>query len=70
MTEERDVIRLRPRGPGERPGGTIVVQVVDGQLQLPAQVCRALDLMPGDAVEFSLEGDHLVLRRAGPRGSL
>jgi AbrB family looped-hinge helix DNA binding protein len=36
----------------------------DGQTTLPEPVREALDLQPGDRVEYILRGDHVELRRA------
>jgi AbrB family looped-hinge helix DNA binding protein len=36
-----------------------------GQTTIPKSVREALRLQPGDRVEFILEGDRVVLRRAG-----
>ncbi|GAB6040968.1 AbrB/MazE/SpoVT family DNA-binding domain-containing protein [Endothiovibrio diazotrophicus] len=36
-----------------------------GQVTVPSDLRTALDLHPGDQVEFSLEGDHAVLRKRG-----
>lgn len=35
-----------------------------GQTTLPKSVRDALDLQPGDRVEYVLEGDHVELRRS------
>lgn len=34
------------------------------QTTIPQSVRQALNLQPGDRVEFILEGDHVVVRRA------
>jgi AbrB family looped-hinge helix DNA binding protein len=36
-----------------------------GQTTIPKSIREALHLQPGDQVEFILEGDEVVLRRAG-----
>ncbi|TKX69760.1 AbrB/MazE/SpoVT family DNA-binding domain-containing protein [Halorubrum sp. GN11_10-6_MGM] len=36
-----------------------------GQTTIPKPIREALGLQPGDRVEFTLEGDRVVLRRAG-----
>lgn len=36
-----------------------------GQTTIPKSIREALQLRPGDRVEFILEGDQVVLRRAG-----
>ena len=36
-----------------------------GQVTVPSDLRHALDLHPGDQVEFALEGDHVVLRKRG-----
>ena len=36
----------------------------DGRTTLPEPVREALDLQPGDRVEYILKGDHVELRRA------
>ena len=36
-----------------------------GQTTIPKPIREALGLQPGDRVEFTLEGDQAVLRRAG-----
>ena len=36
-----------------------------GQTTIPKSIREALRLQPGDRVEFILEGDQVVLRRAG-----
>lgn len=36
-----------------------------GQTTIPKPIRNALGLQPGDRVEFTLQGDHVVLRRAG-----
>jgi AbrB family looped-hinge helix DNA binding protein len=36
-----------------------------GQTTIPKAIREALRLQPGDRVEFILEGDQVVLRRAG-----
>lgn len=36
-----------------------------GQTTIPKPIREALGLQPGDRVEFTLEGDHVLLRRAG-----
>lgn len=36
-----------------------------GQTTIPKPIREALGLQPGDRVEFTLEGDRAVLRRAG-----
>ncbi len=36
-----------------------------GQTTIPKPIREALQLRPGDRVEFILEGDQVVLRRAG-----
>src|SRR5437868_5998107 len=40
-----------------------------GQLVIPAQLRKALNLRPGDKVEMKLEGRKLVLQRETPRGA-
>jgi AbrB family looped-hinge helix DNA binding protein len=40
-----------------------------GQLVIPAQLRKALNLRPGDKVEMKLEGRRLVLQRATPRAA-
>jgi AbrB family looped-hinge helix DNA binding protein len=35
-----------------------------GQATIPKEIREALDLQPGDRVEFSLEGGSVVVRRA------
>jgi antitoxin PrlF len=40
-----------------------------GQLVIPAQLRKALNLRPGDKVEMKLEGRRLVLQRAAPRAA-
>jgi AbrB family looped-hinge helix DNA binding protein len=40
-----------------------------GQLVIPTQFRRALNLRPGDKVELTLEGQRLVLKRKSPRGA-
>ncbi len=36
-----------------------------GQTTIPKDIREALDLQPGDRLEFTLRGDQVVLRRAG-----
>ncbi|MCS3857819.1 AbrB family looped-hinge helix DNA binding protein [Salinibacter ruber] len=36
-----------------------------GQTTIPKPIREALGLQPGDRVEFTLEGDRVLLRRAG-----
>lgn len=36
-----------------------------GQTTIPKPIREALDLQPGDRVEFTLRGDRVLLRRAG-----
>jgi len=36
-----------------------------GQTTIPKPIREALSLQPGDRVEFTLEGDRVLLRRAG-----
>jgi len=38
-----------------------------GQLVIPTQYRRALNLRPGDKVEVTLEGRRLILERKSPR---
>jgi AbrB family looped-hinge helix DNA binding protein len=40
-----------------------------GQLVIPAQFRKALNLWPGDKVEIALEGRGLVLRRESKPGA-
>ncbi len=40
-----------------------------GQLVIPAQLRKALNLRPGDKVEMKLEGPRLVLQRETPRAA-
>jgi len=36
-----------------------------GQTTIPKPIRDALDLQPGDRLEFTLQGDQVVVRRAG-----
>jgi AbrB family looped-hinge helix DNA binding protein len=40
-----------------------------GQLVIPTQYRRALNLRPGDKVEVTLEGQRLILERRSPRAA-
>jgi AbrB family looped-hinge helix DNA binding protein len=40
-----------------------------GQLVIPTQYRRALNLRPGDKVEVTLEGRRLILERRSPRAA-
>ena len=40
-----------------------------GQLVIPTQYRRALNLRPGDKVEVTLEGQRLILERRSPRSA-
>ena len=40
-----------------------------GQLVIPTQYRRALNLRPGDKVELTLEGARLILERKSPRAA-
>jgi AbrB family looped-hinge helix DNA binding protein len=40
-----------------------------GQLVIPTQYRRALNLRPGDKVEVTLEGRRLILERKSPRAA-
>jgi AbrB family looped-hinge helix DNA binding protein len=40
-----------------------------GQLVIPTQYRRALNLRPGDKVEVMLEGQRLILERRSPRAA-
>jgi AbrB family looped-hinge helix DNA binding protein len=41
----------------------------EGQLVIPAQYRRALNLRPGDKVEVTLEGQRLILERRSRRAA-
>lgn len=36
-----------------------------GQTTIPKSIREALQLRPGDRIEFTLKGDQVILRRAG-----
>lgn len=36
----------------------------EGHAAIPDSICEALDLQPGDQVEFVFDGDRVLLRRA------
>lgn len=38
----------------------------EGQATIPADLRRSIGLRPGDLVQFELDGDRIVLRKAGP----
>jgi len=38
-----------------------------GRVVLPAEMRRALGIAEGDMVEFAVDGDHIVVGRAGRR---
>jgi AbrB family looped-hinge helix DNA binding protein len=40
-----------------------------GQLVIPTQYRRALNLQPGDKVEVTLKGQRLILERKSPRAA-
>ena len=36
-----------------------------GQTSVPAEICHKLGLGPGSALEWAVEGESIVVRRAG-----
>lgn len=41
-----------------------------GQISIPAEVRRRLGLAPGSVIDWELDGDEVVVRRAGKFSSL